>query len=74
MTAELTPFSEDRREGEKYFLGDYSDMMEIGDAGWQGDELIVETSNAAVRVQYDDEVLQREPTMLTSFFGKFLGL
>jgi len=52
------------------FLGDFSALVD--DEPWEGDEMVVETSNGGVKIQYDDEAT--ESTRQRGFLGRIFGL
>lgn len=51
------------------FIGDFSQWTEDG---WEGDELIVEAKNGGVKLQFDDEYLERGTSR--GFLARLLGL
>ncbi|GLB38964.1 hypothetical protein LshimejAT787_0601260 [Lyophyllum shimeji] len=69
-TVHLTTFSEVDRT-RRCFIGDYSELTDGEE--WQGDEVVVEARNGGVKVQYDDEVLEKGERK-SGFFGRLFGL
>ncbi|KAJ7488113.1 hypothetical protein FB451DRAFT_1391064 [Mycena latifolia] len=75
LEAEVTTFGEAERT-RRCFVGDFSDWAE-GEA-WGGDEVIVESGNGSVKIQFDAEAdlgggVGKEKGK-GAFFGRLLGL
>lgn len=70
ISSQLTTFG-DIKGTLKCFVGDFSVLSD--DAEWEGDEVVLETSNSSIKILYEDEPgeLLRSKS---GFFGRLLGL